>query len=536
MSRPFILCAVACWSIGVLAIPACYGQQTFQNAFGNINSDNGYSISATNDGGYIVTGDYDVDGPFSAQVYLVKVDSLGDLGWTKTYGGAKELRNGTGNRGYGVLQTVDGGYIIGGEVHAFGAGRADMYLIKTNASGDIAWSRSIGGVFDDYCYAIQQTSDSGFILAGSTESFGAGLRNIYVVRASPVGDTLWTRVFAGSSFQGAYDVKETLDGGFIITGYTFDTPTQITADIFLIKTNATGEIGWQKSYGGTLHEYGYSVSQTTDGGFIVAGSTASYGAGSNDIALLRTDSLGNLMWASTYGGSDAEEGNSVIQLQDLGFLVVGYTRSFGAGGFDTYVIRTDSLGVLQWSRIYGGPNDDVGQQASVTGDGGYMITGGTSSYGEGSSDLYIIGIDSMGESGCHQQGVTTSASSAPVSVGLLALQAGHGGVVADPPTITGNTTSVQSDLCAGSSAITKAHHPGVDIYPSLVSTCLHLEQSSDLAFDIKIYNALGQLVYASSIRPHSTELIDMSQYSEGLYYVSALAPGIAETTKILVVR
>jgi len=525
-----------CIIIG-LTVQICVGQLTFQQAYGKSGNDKGYSVSATNDAGYIITGEYDVTGLFSAQVYLAKIDSAGSLTWTKTYGGAAELKtkNGSGNRGYGVVQTYDGGYIIGGEVHAFGAGGADMYLIKTDLSGDIAWSKTIGGSLDDYCYSIQETTDSSFIIAGSTESFGVGITNAYLVKVSSIGDTLWTRIFGDSSVAGAYDVKETLDKGFIITGYTFSTP-EGKADIFLIKTNANGDIMWQKSYGGSLHEFAYAVSQTTDGGYVVVGSTESYAVGIDDVFLIKTDSVGNLLWSNSYGGPDYEEGKAVIQLYDKGFLIVGYTRSFGAGREDAYAIRTDSLGAMMWSKVYGGPNDEIGHDVTLSGDGGYIITGKTTSFGVGSSDLYIIKIDSLGESGCYQFSTATTVNSDTASVNLLTFQTGYGTIVTNPPTIVGSTITVQTDICDSNSAINELDHQFIKIYPSPASNFLHIEQSSGSDADITIYNSMGQAVYVSLIKAHLTEVINISKYPQGLYYLSILTLEAKMTKKILFIN
>ena len=521
-----------------LIIQICVGQNIFHQAYGKSGSgsDLGYSVKTTNDGGYIITGEYDVSGLFSAQVYLVKIDSLGNLTWTKTFGGEKEVRtaNGTGNRGYGVLQTYDGGYIIGGEVHSFSAGMADMYLIKTNPSGDIVWSKSYGGNLDDYCYSIQETTDSCFILAGSTESFGLGIRNVYLIKVSSIGDTLWTKTFGDSTLAGAFDVRETLDKGFIITGYTFSTIGG-DADIFLIKTNTNGNIIWQKAYGGNKNEYGYSVTQTADEGYIITGSTESYGEGNQDVFLIKTDSLGNLQWSNSYGGASFEEGNSVIQLHNRGFLIVGYTRSFGAGWEDVYVIRTDSLGVMMWSKVYGGLNGEIGKDIKLCGDDGYIITGGTRSFGVGNYNLYAIKIDSMGESGCHQLNSATIMNSDTTSVSLLTFEAGHGAIITDPPTIVGNTSTEQLNICDSALVINELNHQSIKIFPSPVSDFLQIGNSFNADVEIIIYNAMGQAIHTTFIKANSQDVIDLSGCSKGLHYITVLKQEMKIIKKVLVV-
>ena len=210
---------------------------------------------------------------------------MGDTIWTRTYGGSDD------DAGWSVAQTTDGGYIIAGWTESFGAGMEDVYLVKTDVEGDTLWTHTYGGSSTDWGYFVAQTTDSGYIVAGRTASFGAGSSDFYLVKTAPDGDTIWTR-----------------------------------------------------TYGGTDSDYGYSVVQTTDGGYIVAGGTRSFGAGEYDVYLVKTDALGDTIWTRTYGGSDYDGCRSIVQTSDGGYIIVGETKSFGAGLHDVYLIKTDSLG------------------------------------------------------------------------------------------------------------------------------------------------------------------------------------------------
>jgi len=205
--------------------------------------------------------------------------------FARTYGGT------SGDRASSVQRTSDGGYIVAGYTYSFGAGGDDIFLIKTDANGNIIWAKTYGGTSYDYAYSVQQTSDGGYIVAGETNSFGAGL-----------------------------------------------------SDAFLIKTNASGNLQWAKTYGGTGYDYAYSVQRTSDGGYIVAGLTTSFGAGGYDVFLIKTDANGNIIWAKTYGGTSYDNAYSVQQTSDGGYIVAGLTNSLGAGSYDIFLIKTDANG------------------------------------------------------------------------------------------------------------------------------------------------------------------------------------------------
>lgn len=259
---------------------------------------------------------------------------------------------------------------------SFGAGGDDVYLVKTNSSGDTLWTRTYGGSGLDYGYSVRQTADSGYIVAGRTWSFGAGDEDIYLVKTNSSGDTLWTRTYGGDATDRCYSVQQMTDGGYILTGLTYSPSSWWDDDMYLIKANSTGDPLWTRTYGwfGT-HEAGTSVQQTEDGGYIVAGWTDAFFDESDwDVYLIKTDSGGDIQWSHTYGGSGFDIAWSVQQTTDGGYVVAGYTESFGAGGGDVYLIKTDSTGDTLWTRTYGGNGNDCGFFAEQTTDGGYVVS------------------------------------------------------------------------------------------------------------------------------------------------------------------
>jgi hypothetical protein len=300
--------------------------------------------------------------------------------WEKTYGG-------TGyDCGHSVAQTADGGYIVGGSTGSFGAGYRDVYLIRTDASGDLLWTKTYGGTGYDCGHSVAQTADGGYIVAGWTPSWVTGDFDVYLIRTDANGNALWEKTYGTMYYDYGYSVSQTADGGFIVAGWT----SSWEDDVCLIRTDANGNALWEKTYGGTDGDCGHSVAQTADSGYIVAGDTRSFGAGGGDVYLIRTDANGNALWEKTYGGTDGDCGHSVAQTADSGYIVAGDTRSFGAGGGDVYLIRTDANGNALWEKTYGGTYWDNGNSVAQTADGGFIVAGRTRSFGAGDSDVYLI--------------------------------------------------------------------------------------------------------------------------------------------------
>jgi len=369
--------------IPLFVLPA-FSQQTWRRTYGGSNDDQGYSVQQTQDGGYIVTGETYSFGAGAWNVYLIKTNASGDTLWTRTYGWSD------GHLGNSVQQTSDGGYIIAGTYHNLEFGWDDVYIVKTNAAGDTLWTRTYGGAWNDQGYSVQQTSEGGYIIAGWTNSFGAG---VYLIKTDASGDTLWTKTYGGSNATHGYSVQQTLDGGYIVTGTT----SYGNGDVYLIKTDASGDTLWTRTYGGTNWDLGNSVHQTSDGGYIIAGFTYSFGPGWPDVYLIKTNASGDTLWTRAYGGTDYNVGNSIQQTSDGGYIVAGTTSSYGAGSFDVYLIKTNATGDTLWTRTFGRTGDDRGYSVQQTTDGGYIVAGWNG------YDVYLVKTDTNGFAGVEEK-------------------------------------------------------------------------------------------------------------------------------------
>jgi len=377
---PLLLCSPA----------VVLSQQRWTRTYGGPSNDYGSSVQQTQDGGYIVAGTYDIYGA-NPQVYLVKTNASGDTLWTRNYGGASN------EEGWSVRQTSDGGYVVAGYTGSFGNGW-QVYLIKTNASGDTLWTRIYGGAASEECYSVQQTQDSGYVIAGNTASFG-NQSQVYLIKTNSSGDTLWTRTYGGTNNDMGYSVQQTSDAGYIVAGEasSFGNGRQV----YLVKTNATGDTLWTRTYGGASTDFGYSVQQTQDSGYVIAGSTTSFGNG-YQVYLVKTNATGDTLWTKTYGGMSDDPGKSVQQTTDGGYIIAGYTNSFG-NGEQVYLIKTNVSGDTLWTKTYGGPSNDYGSSVQQTQDGGYIVAGTYDIYGA-NPQVYLIKTDANGNVGVADNG------------------------------------------------------------------------------------------------------------------------------------
>ncbi len=353
------------------------------NTFGGSIYEFGRGVQQTTDGGYIVVGDTDSYGEGNFDVWLIKTDSEGDTLWTKTYGWLGE------DRGFSVDQTADGGYIVAGYTSSYGAGGLDMWLVRTDSAGDSLWTKTFGGLYWDWATSVQQTSDGGFILTGMTDTSGTGDWDVCLVKTDINGEAEWVRLFGADNCDNGMSVCQTDDGGYIVLSDTYSYGAG-SSDFWLIKTDGNGISLWTKTFGGSDCERSHSVRQTADGGYIIAGDTKSYGSGDYDVWLVKTDSSGESEWTRTFGGVDEDCGCSVRQTDDDGYVVAGYTESIGAGNFDVWLVRTDDTGDTVWSKTIGGENLDRGRSIDLTSDGGFIVAGSTYDYFAGEYNVFLI--------------------------------------------------------------------------------------------------------------------------------------------------
>lgn len=316
-----------------------------------------------------------------------------DTAWTRIYGTAGH------DCGYAVLQTGDNGFIIAGETTPSGSDFSDVYLIRTDETGDTLWTGRYGGDSADVGKDIQPTSTGGFIIVGSTRSSGAGYMDMFLVNIDSSGDTLWTKTYGGPDDDEGSAVLQTGDGGFIIIGTTssFGAGSQ---DLYLVRTNAGGDTLWTRTYGGDSFDEGKSIRQTSDGGFIIGGSSSSLGSYNVDAYLVRINASGDTLWTTGYNVFSVNEyGFSASQTSDSGFVITGH-GSF-SGLYRSFLVHTDADGdSTLWTQMFGGFSGSPCRLFTTqqTNDGGYFIAGilDTFTIAPPLPNMYMIRTDADG--------------------------------------------------------------------------------------------------------------------------------------------
>ncbi|MEO0211763.1 MAG: hypothetical protein ABIN66_07925 [candidate division WOR-3 bacterium] len=376
-----------------LLIGLMFSQGLWAKTFGGSAWDVARSVIQTADGGYAIVGYTYSFGAGSDDLLVLKLASDGSLSWAKTFGDVST------DEPHSIIQTADGGYVVTGRT--YGPGDADFLILKLASDGSLTWAKKfVGWSFDD-AYSIIQTADGGYVVAGPTGSYGAGNGDFLVLKLTSDGSRSWAKTFGGLSYEWPYSVAKTVDGGCAIAGITQSFGAG-RWDFFVIKLISDGSLTWAKTFGGASDDWSYSIIQPADG-YVIVGTTASYGVGNRDILVIKLALNTSLIWARTFGGPGDDWAGSVIQTADGGYAVGGYTTSFGAGNGDLLILKLASDGSLTWAKTFGGTSMDSAHSLIQTTDGGYAIAGYTTSFGAGSRDFLVLKLDSDGNyPGCVQ--------------------------------------------------------------------------------------------------------------------------------------
>lgn len=308
------------------------GNKKWDKVFGSYGYELATSIVQTIDGGYVVLGETTSYGAGSYDIWVIKLDRNGNKQWDRTFGG-----NDYDLPSFSIVQTVDGGYVVLGQTKSYGSGDSNIWVIKLDPEGNKQWDKTYGGKTHESAAGIAQTADNGYILGGKTVS---GNVDAWVIKLTKDGKEQWNKTFGGIFVDGVNSIVQTFDGNYVIAGYK-ESSTRST-DIWVIKLDRDGNILWEKTYGGQKNELASAIAQTSDGGYIVAGDTYSIGAGGLDAWLIKLDSDGNKQWDKTYGGEGEDFSWSIVQSTDGTYAIAGYTTSYSNGSADAWIFKIDS--------------------------------------------------------------------------------------------------------------------------------------------------------------------------------------------------
>jgi len=355
-------------------------------------------IRVTSDGGLISVGSTDSFADPAGDAWVVKLDAYGDPQWQKTYGGSRD------DTLLDVRQTPDGGYVAAGWTKSFGVSHTDGGVIKMSPAGAVQWANTYGGSGTEQFWSIDVTSDGGYVVAGGTTSFGAGREDYWVVKLDPGGDIQWQRAYGGPKDDGdcasaaepecVVRVIEDLDGNLVVASETRSFAPGISA-IWVVKLDPSGNLLWEKAYGGSDEDTMWSFDVAADGGYIVPGSTISFSPDSSgDTWVLKLDRDGNIQWQKVYGvGGHWDESLSVGATADGGALIGSFVEQ-GSSDWDLLLLRLDSAGAVVWQRTYE-YGWDWPNAVRQTPDGGFAVAG-VAWPRPGEFDLWTLRLDPNG--------------------------------------------------------------------------------------------------------------------------------------------
>jgi len=322
------------------------------------------SVQLTADDGYIVAGVTQ-----TGAVSVLRIDKSGNIIWQKTYSGTHGEAVASS-----VQLTADGGYVVAGYTNSFSTGLYDAWLLKLDAEGNVIWQKGYGDAVDHIANSVQGTIDGGYIVAGTTNPFASGVGHAWLVKLDAGGNVVWQKTYGGTRHDSALSAKPTSDGGYIVAGETLSFGVQSVpggiGDAWVFKLDASGNVMWQKTFGGEGIDWANSVQPTADGGYIVAATTDLGSTPGNFLPwILKLDAAGNVIWQKTYG-TGAGIAYSVLQATDGGYIVTGFLN------LSILILKLDAGGNVIWLRGYGDTNG--GAQAystQLTADDGYIVAG-----------------------------------------------------------------------------------------------------------------------------------------------------------------
>jgi hypothetical protein len=359
-----------------------HSQSQFQVLIGGTSDDEARCVIQTRDNGYAVAGYTRNFGAGNSDVYVIKLSQEGLIEWTVTAGGSNN------DIAHSMVQTSDGGYLIGAESRSFLNAGTNIYIIKLNSGGQVQWEKIISGFAagsysNDFLYSVIETKDSTYMISASTINVDAEIGGVQLIELSQNGTVLWFRIYD----RGGRHLIQTSDGGYALGGSAENSMSAL-------KLDNNGNVQWCTAVGGIPQDVARSIIQADDGGYVLAGETKSYGSASGNMYVVKLDSAGTLQWTRYVGGSSSGTvAREVVQTFDGGYAVAGYIKITGES-FNTYLVKLNADGEVQWSRIVGTNSlNEFGMSMKQTSDSGYIIAGYRFWF---NSTVYILKFDKDG--------------------------------------------------------------------------------------------------------------------------------------------
>lgn len=358
--------------------------------FGGTNIDQCRSVIYTLDKGLLLTGSTSSFGAGTSDIYLVKLDSLRQLEWSKTLGSSNV------DRGYSAIQLSDSNYVIAGFTNNTATGDYDAYLAKLNSLGDTLWTRTYGGTDWDFAYSVCALANGSLVFTGETYSGASAQADLLVTRVDSLGNQEWSKSFGGSGIDIGQQVVSATDSSLAIIGQTSSFGNG-NDDVFLLCLNLAGDTLWTKTYGDTASNIGYGLTYTSDHCFVLTGGgyPVQNGFGQKDAFMTKTDSVGNIIWSGNIGSAGNDEGRSVVELDNGNYVLCGISNSNGSGGYGMYYIYMHHDSWFLTGATFGGSLQEEGYSISYRDHLHLAMAGSTTSFGQGLEDLYLVELDTL---------------------------------------------------------------------------------------------------------------------------------------------
>jgi hypothetical protein len=443
----------------VCLMPFISSSQTyFQKVYSAPYDQEGQDVLPTPDGGYMIAGYTGNSNQSDCDVYIIKADAFGNLVWTKTYGGARP------DFPYHMLATADGNYFLIGYSRSYSSGDSDILLMKIDQSGNQMWMKTYGGNGNDEGRDIIATADGNYLIVGSSNSPSLADQNANLIKIDPAGNVIWSQLYGGSSDDFGNSVKQCSDGGFIMLGQTYGVGN---GDAYLVRTDASGVTTWTKTFGGAQADEGIYINVNSDNSFIFIIRDSSNAGQDIDTRLTKTDPSGNQIWSKVYGGTKKDTPKMIQPTSDGGYIIAAISRSFGWINPDMWILKCNNGGDTTWTRHYGGVNNEHCYVVREQPDGSYIAIGKTASYGPDLDPMFL-----------------KLNSSGTLAVGINELDA-----------IANN----------------------IRLYPNPTNGNLKVELKDFKATRITVTNTLGQNIYQKEFKGEETVDIDLDDKRAGLY-------------------
>ncbi len=498
---------------------------------------------------------------FLCFVAFSHLSSQATIEWQKSFGGSLY------DEANSVQQTVDGGYIITGYTVSddgdvgVNHGYDEFWVLKLDSLGSVQWKGTYGGSGHEIAFAIDQTTDGGFVVAGFTKSNDGdvsgnhGDYDAWVLKLGGTGSIQWQKCLGGSGWEEAWDIHQTKEGGYILVGRSGTPNGDVTVnhgslDYWVVKLSDTGTIEWQKSLGGSGLDIGYAVSQTSDGGYIVAGESqssdgdVSANQGNSDYWVIKLNNVGKIEWERSYGGSALDRANDIKQTRDGGYIVFGQSASnngnvTGAhGNYDNWAVKLNKIGDIEWQHAMGGSGEDFAKFIQQTNEG-YVTIGTTSSNNgdvfnnHGIDDIWVVKLTEMGEI---QWQKTLGGSSG--ERGNCIQQTKDGGFIlvgynwstnGDATTCNGYSDFWIVKLSPSSSPTSTPLSAPLEIFPNPATSTISMstlsaltEEGDEHELNVCITDLLGRELRRQTISNNGE--IDIAAIPNGLYLLTATTP------------